>query len=109
MPLQSTNDNDTQETMNYSNVLKFTYTFGIPAVIAIYLIWFVVAVVNNQLAAIDSNLRQHQSDMGVNLKTNEELRIQLVNTNQILQRICVNTAANQNERNSCFASRNPGQ
>jgi hypothetical protein len=61
-----------------------------------------VSRIDNQLTMISATLAIHQSDMINNLKTNDELKQQLFSTNLILQRICVNTATDQNARNNCF-------
>lgn len=82
--------------------IKFLYTFGIPATLAIYLVWFMVNRVDTNLDKINNTLAFHQVEMSANLKQTEETKAQLLLTNLLLQRICVNTAVNQQARNNCF-------
>lgn len=82
--------------------IKFLYTFGIPAALTVYLVYVLVSSIDAKLNLINNVLLQHQIDMANSLRTNDELKQQAFATNLILQRICVNTAANQAARNSCF-------
>jgi hypothetical protein len=82
--------------------LKFIYTFGIPATLTIYLVWFMVNSVDARLQLINATLTVHSTDMAVSLKASDDARQQLLLTNLLLQRICVNTASNQVARSNCF-------
>jgi hypothetical protein len=82
--------------------IKFIYTYGIPAALTIYLVWFISNNVATQLNSIAIDLDSHQTEMAQSLKASEEAKIQLQITNLLLQRICVNTAADNLSRNSCF-------
>lgn len=82
--------------------VKFLYTFGIPATLAIYLVWFMANRVDTSLEHITSTLIAHQSEMSISLRQTEETKQQLLLTNLLLQRICVNTASNQQARSNCF-------
>ena len=95
------------QSMSHSNsetpwYLKFIYAFGVPAALTIYLVWFVVNGVDARLQVINSTLSTHATDMAVSLRASEDARQQLLLTNLLLQRICVNTAANQAARSNCF-------
>ena len=92
--------------MNHDNgtpwYLKFIYAFGVPAALTIYLVWFVVNGVDNRLQMINATLNTHATEMAISLKSSEDARQQLLLTNLLLQRICVNTAAKPQDRNNCF-------
>ena len=96
-PLPSTNnDNGTPW------YFKFVYTFGVPAALTLYLVWFISNNVDTRLTSISSALSAHQQDMAFSLKSNVEFRQQLYLTNILLQRICVNTAKDSQTRGNCF-------
>lgn len=89
--------------------VKFTYTYGIPSVIAIYLLYFIVNTmdarllgVNTKLDIIRESLIEHKADMNRSIEATAVMNGQMVFTNLILQRICVNTASSPVERNNCF-------
>lgn len=82
--------------------LKFIYTFGIPAALTVYLVWFIVNSVDARLQVISNALDTHQREMASSLRSTDEMKQQLFLTNLLLQSICVNTASNQAGRNGCF-------
>lgn len=83
---------------------KFIYTFGVPAALTIYLVWFIVSNVDGRITSISTALNAHQQDMTQSLRNNAEMKQQLYLTNMLLQRICVNTAIDSQARNNCFTS-----
>lgn len=82
--------------------MRFIYTFGVPAALTVYLVWFISSNVDTRLTTITSVLENHQKEMSESLKASEETKQQLFLTNLLLQRICVNTAADTQSRNNCF-------
>lgn len=82
--------------------MKFIYTFGVPAALTMYLVWFISNNVDTRLNSISNALNAHQQDMAISLKASDEAKQQLYLTNLLLQRICVNTAANAQARSNCF-------
>lgn len=81
---------------------KFTYTFGIPAAISIYLIWVLVGQVIAKVESVEETARLHQADMVHTVKSNERQEVMLNHIYALLQQICVNTSNNRSERDSCF-------
>lgn len=70
------------------------YKIGIPSAIAIYLIWFLAAQVRTDLVEMKQTVTQHKIDSAVMLDQNRKIY-------QVLQRICVNSATNNQERIEC--------
>lgn len=88
--------------MTFSGVLKVLYTFGVPAGIALFLVYFITSSVDNNLRAIQADLAQHKVEALEMKQYNLELRLEMANMTLILQNICANTARNQPDRNACF-------
>lgn len=78
--------------------IKASYQFGIPAVIAGFLVWALVTRVDGSLTLIKENLVLHAQDSAYTVKELERVKI-------ILQQICANTSETVQDRNSCFQSR----
>lgn len=85
--------------------VRFTYQFGLPAAIAIYLLSFIVAQVTTQMGDMSEKIDQNAVELAAARVEHVALQGQLLYTNLILQRICVNTSSDQAERNACFNSR----
>ncbi len=82
------------------------YKLGIPAAIALFLIWFVVATVIPNIQFIKENLVLHansSSQVGQDLR-DQNIRLSQQNERlmRVLQQICINSAKNNQERNGCF-------
>lgn len=88
--------------MPFSSVFKGIYTFGVPAAIAIFLVYFVTSRVDQSLDMMQKNLDSHVSESNQLIETDEQIKFQLQSVTQILLSICVNTAKSSNERNACF-------
>lgn len=88
--------------MTFSGILKVLYTFGVPAGIALFLVYFITSSVDNNLKAIQADLAQHKIESQEMRQNNLELRVEMSNMTLILQNICANTARNQADRNACF-------
>jgi hypothetical protein len=82
--------------------VRFIYTFGIPAALSVYLIWLLAARIEGKLDAQTEQLRVHQGDTTFNKAAAENSAKRLEEIYNILQRICVNGAATQADRNACF-------
>lgn len=88
--------------MTFSGILKVLYTFGVPAGIAIFLVYYITASVDNNLKAIQTDLAQHKTESQEMRQVNQELKVEISNMTLVLQSICANTARNQQDRNACF-------
>ena len=84
---------------------KALLNYGVPALFAGVLIWFLVARVDGRLDKLTEGLQAHQLDMQYSVKANEDIKQQLYFTNFILQQICVNQARNEDQRTRCFPQR----
>jgi hypothetical protein len=86
--------------------IKVLYTYGIPSVIALGLVWFLAARIDRQLETLVDTLNAHHNSTAVVEKIvgaqNDAVRGQLDLNNKILQAMCVNLAANAAERKACF-------
>lgn len=89
--------------MSFANVFKFLYTFGVPAGIAIFLVYSLTNSVDNNLKAIQVDLAQHKVESLEVREANIQLRLEINNMTLILQNICANTARTQIDRNACFS------
>ena len=96
MPTESTNDQ-----MTWGNVSTWIVKFGLPSVLAGFLVWSLRLDVLNQLASIRMALENHQVDTVYYIKAADLLRDNQAKTNLILQQICVNGAA-VTEIANCF-------
>ena len=81
---------------------KLILQVGVPATLAIFLVWMLAQRVDGSLSRIENNLNAHQLDMQYTIKANEEVKSQLYKTNQILTQICANQARTEDQRNRCF-------
>lgn len=89
--------------------IKFAYTFGIPAVIAVYLIWYQTNRIDktiDQLQSSVSMLRENIKEMNATIINNRDLIInserkydRLIN---MMVRVCANAAETNIDRNACF-------
>lgn len=102
MSLMSPPSHDEGEEMSVTNFLKFFYTFGVPAAIAVFLVYFVTTRIDNGLDVIQVGLESHKAESRELIKTDAEIKLQMQYMTQILLNICVNTAKIQSERNACF-------
>ena len=81
---------------------KVVSIYGVPAVVALFLVWFVTTKVDGSLNRIETFQQAHSIDMQYSIKANEELKSQFYITNKLLQQICVNQARTEDQRNRCF-------
>jgi hypothetical protein len=86
--------------------IKVLYTYGIPSVIALGLVWFLAARIDRQLETLVDTLNTHHTSTSVVEKIvgaqNDAVRGQMDLNNKILQAMCVNLAVNAAERKACF-------
>lgn len=85
----------TTENNNTPWYIKTTYQFGIPAVIAGFLVWTLVTRIDTALINLQENFSLHAQDAAYTVKELERVKI-------ILQQICANTADTFQDRTSCF-------
>lgn len=89
--------------------VKFTYAFGIPAVIALYLIYYQTnrmdanqAELNKNITSLTEEVRNLRNITTLNKEQNvtlEEKYNQLLN---MMVRVCATTAETNVDRNACF-------
>jgi TctA family transporter len=60
--------------------------FGVPSVIAVFLIWWLTSVVSASLTSIQSTLGDH-----------------VTTSNFYLRQVCINTAKDETQRTSCLS------
>ena len=75
--------------------LQAIYKIGVPSALAVYLIWVLASRIDNNLTIIRENIGLHANDTSYLVKQNTQME-------QLLRRICANTAKTVEERNSCF-------
>jgi hypothetical protein len=86
---------------DWPSLFRAVAKFGVPSVLAGYLIWVMVADNKAQLKSIEEALRGHQLDTSYYVKSVDELKIRTDRTNLILQQICVN-GSSPRDRPNCF-------
>lgn len=89
----------TNNDMDWSKILS---VYGVPAVVALFLVWFMTTKVDSSLSRIEQFQQSHSIDMQYSIKANEDLKSQMYITNRILQQICANQARTEEQRNRCF-------
>lgn len=80
--------------------LQPLYAFGIPAGIAVFLVWFLTSVVVSGQKAAQDTLEQHIQDMKVD--QTRQLLFQAREL-QLLMLLCRNSARTERARNDCDA------
>lgn len=78
------------------------YKFGIPSAICIFLVWFLTTQVKSDLNDLKLSMNNLNSQVSFNknlIETNTQVNERML---QVLQRICINSAATNFERNECF-------
>ena len=84
-------------------------TFGVPAAIAMYLVWALVSGQTNILIDIQTTLHGQRSMVAevaaVTKSTAEEARTARARQEEYLRLLCVNTAKSQADRNACLSVR----
>lgn len=88
-----------------NNYLTAAYKFGIPAVIALFLVWTFTAKFDAKVDAINNTLVEHSKDMNKSVQFQEEMKQNQIFTNLLLQRMCVNQAKNKEQSDNCFPFR----
>lgn len=98
-----------KDNVNWDDATTVIYKFGIPAGIAIFLIWFLVSVISVQLQTlqiqvqtISNGLSNHALDTGYTVKAIDELKQRTYETNNLLKNICMNTAKTAYDKSACF-------
>ena len=82
--------------------VKAVGLIGVPSVIAIYLVWALVADVRINQQSSKENLALHAIQTNSVSEQNKELLQVLKRLQTSVDRLCANTAKNYNERNECF-------
>ena len=81
---------------------KLVVKFGLPSVVAAYLIWVITSNTNARLQEIRDSLLSHQIDMSYYVKSMDDLKTDSAKTYRILEQICANGASDYKERANCF-------
>lgn len=100
--MSSTLETRETEEMTFSNLMKLVYSFGIPAAIAVFLVYTLKVEIAQGVSEIRAGLLIHATQSVEAVKASETLQNRVDDMTQILQSICVNTAETQIERNACF-------
>lgn len=82
--------------------LKVVYAFGIPAAIALYLVYVVSTTQAATMASIKSTVEQHAT---ANLLSDVEVKAAMIRQEGYLRLLCVNTSKSIGDRNSCLSVR----
>lgn len=85
------NDNDNKQPWWVNPI----YKFGVPSVLAIFLVWFLTVQVRDKLENIDNKLDNHINVFNPIIRQNDQMLV-------ILRQICVNSATTNYERGQCL-------
>lgn len=88
--------------MNSGILVKFAYAFGIPAIIAIYMVWYFTQRMDGTVAEMYYKITiiEQQS---VRQKEQDDYRMREIERLQnTITRMCVNVAQTRLERENCF-------
>lgn len=94
--------NEEENRIKSSWWIKFLYFFGIPAGIAIYLIYVQTTVFEAKLNAISADLNSLEVNLAYTIKSDQELKVTLRALMIINQQTCVNTARTEAARQICW-------
>lgn len=106
-------DNDDSSSPNVPAWMKAVYVFGVPAAIAMFLVWIVAGTQSSKLDAIgqsqaamvgkiDAHVVAAQVSADAARMAAEEVRSNGLRLERYLQLMCINTARTVAERNSCL-------
>lgn len=87
--------------MNWNNVGSFIVKFGIPGVLALYLVYWSTGRADLKITNIENAVTVHMAETRELTNSVDTLQRQQDRTNLILQQICVNGAAIR-DRANCF-------
>ena len=83
--------------------------FGVPAAIAMYLVWALVSGQTAALQAINTTIQAHHSAalpaIAQVLESANEAKMDRLRLEQYLRLLCVNTAKNTSDRTTCLSVR----
>lgn len=85
--------------------IKALSTFGVPAALLIFIIYYFVGVWSTQIDNIEEMVKAHQTDTAYNVQSNVNQQQQLSNIFFMLQRVCVRLSKDSNEREDCFGAK----
>lgn len=87
----------------YPLILRFVYLFGVPAAVAVWLVWLLSARVEGMQREMLDLLRAHEFNSQYNIKSNVEQIDRLERIYRLSQVMCVNGANDATERARCFS------
>jgi hypothetical protein len=82
--------------------VKAIATIGIPAAIAIYLVFILANRIESSVLSVQGELQRHAVDSSYMIKQNDSFINQLNSIKQIMQQTCANTARTSEDRRNCF-------
>lgn len=102
MPLLLTDEDEPRNRRREDNTpwwIGSIIKLGVPAAIALFLIWFIVSTISPSITFIKENLVLHADSA---TRVGREIHEQNEKLMKVLQQICMNSAKNNQERNGCF-------
>lgn len=89
--------------------IKLIYWFGMPALIALYLIWYGTSKLDRTINDMEKNLSEcTKISVAMSreiIEQHKQMDLLRDEMSETLVRICVNTARDGNQRAQCFAPR----
>ena len=85
--------------------VEFAYKFGIPATIAVYLVWQLSTTYSTKLEALADKHERHQQEAQKQTDILEQTQDSNYRIEGYLRILCVNAAQDLAERNTCLSVR----
>lgn len=96
-------DDQDLPTLISNSTLAAIVKIGVPSVIALYLVYMITNGLSAEIRDIKDEFIKHSTQSTDLIRNNEALRIQVDRQVYILQRICINSAKSDSQREDCVA------
>lgn len=87
----------------WSKAGEFVVKIGVPSAIAIYLVYVLTNNLSAEIKDVRDKVDTHTTQAAEMMRQYEQVRIQSDRQLYVMQRICINSAKTQQERNECVA------
>ena len=93
---------EADENISSSNILDKLLKYGVSALFAGYLMWFLVGDLKQEMNGNTSAINGMNQTLSNHVTESALSNRRLESMEKLLQRICVNTAKTNTDRNDCF-------
>ena len=83
--------------------LRATVMLGVPAAIALFLVWFITAQVGANIHNIEVAQQQFAVEQAKSSAVQLQIQTQLATLTGVMRMVCYNTSKNDAQRDACFS------